>query len=88
MLKCVWKYFKIYEGQERMVASDEEDEAVNVVEWSELLDECLAEFDGFVGKLKEELSIASDRKEPKAKREKDLIKEDRFRRRIEEEVNI
>ena len=44
-----------------MVANDEDNEGVNVVEWHELLDEHLGRFDGFVGKLKEELSIASDR---------------------------
>ena len=52
-----------YEGQERMVSGDEDNEAVNVVEWYEFLDERLARFDWFVGKLKEELSIASDREE-------------------------
>ena len=45
-----------------MVAGDEED-AVNVGEWFEFLDEGLARFDGFVEKLREELSIASDREE-------------------------
>ena len=44
-----------------MVAGDEEDEAVNVREWCELPDERLARFDGFIGKFKEELSIASDK---------------------------
>ena len=44
-----------------MVANDEDNEAVNVGKQHELLDERLARFDGFVGKLKEELSIASDR---------------------------
>ena len=39
-----------YEGQEIMVAGDKEDEAVNVGEWCELLDERLARFDGFVEK--------------------------------------
>ena len=48
-----------------MVVGDEEDEAVNVGEWCELLDECLVRFDGFVRKLKEEISIASERKEIK-----------------------
>ena len=36
-----------YEGQERMVAGDQEDEAVNASEWCELLDESLARFAGF-----------------------------------------
>ena len=75
-----------YEGQERMVAGDEEDEAVNVGEWCELLDERLARFHGFVGKLKEELSIASEREEAEARRKEDLIQEERFRRKMEEEV--
>ena len=52
-----------YEEQEIMVAGDKEDEAVNVGEWCELLDERLARFDEFVGKSKEELSIASDKKQ-------------------------
>ena len=71
-----------------MVAGDKEDEAVNAGEWCELLDERLARFDGFVGKLKEGLSLASDREEAEARRKKHLIQEERFRRRIEEEVKI
>ena len=51
-----------------MVAGDKEDEVVNVWEWCELLDERLARFDGFVGKLKEELSLASDREEAEVRR--------------------
>ena len=58
--------------------------AVNVGEWCELLDEHLARFDGFVGKLKERLSIASDREEAEARQKEDLIQEERFRGRIEE----
>ena len=71
-----------------MVAGDKEDEPVNVGESCELLDEGLARFDGFVGKLKEEPSIASDREEVEARRKEDLIQEERFRRRMEEEVKI
>ena len=77
-----------YEEQEIMVTGDKEDEAVNVGEWCELLDERLARFDEFVGKLKGELSIASDREEAEARRKEDLIQEERFRRRMEEEVKI
>ena len=77
-----------YEGQEIMFAGDKEDEAVNVGKWSELLDERLARFDGFVGKLKEELFIVSDREEAEVRRKEDLIQEERFRRRMEEEVKI
>ena len=73
-----------YERQEIMVAGDKEDEAINVGEWCELLDERLARVDEFVVKLKEELSIASDREEAEARRKEDLIQEERFRRRIEE----
>ena len=69
-----------------MVGDYEKDEAVNVGKQCEFLDEGLARFDGFVGKLKEELSIASDREEAEARREEDLIQEERFRRRMEEEV--
>ena len=71
-----------------MVANDEDNEGVNVVEWHELLDERLGRFDGFVGKLKEELSIASDREEAEARRKEDLIQEERLGRRMEEEVKI
>ena len=46
-----------YEGQERMVADDEEDEAVNVGKWCELLDERLVRSDGFVAKLKNEFLL-------------------------------
>ena len=77
-----------YKGQEIMVAGDKEDEAANVGEWCELLNERLARFDRFVGKLKEELSIASDREEAEAERKEDLIQEERFRKRMEEEVKI
>ena len=71
-----------------MVAGDVEDEAVNVSEWCEVLDERLARFDEFVGNLKEELFIASEREEAEARRKEDLIQEERFRRRMEEEVKI
>ena len=52
-----------YERHERMVAGDEKDEAVNIGEWCELLNECLARFDWFNRKLKEEVSIASETEE-------------------------
>ena len=73
-----------HERQEIMVADDKEDEAVNIGQWCELLDKCLARFDGFVGKLKEELSIASDREEAETRQKEDLIQEERFRRRMQE----
>ena len=38
--------------------------------------------------MKEELSIASDREEAETRRKEDLIQEERFRRRIEEQVKI
>ena len=44
-----------------MVGGDEEDKAVNVGEWCELLYEPLARFDKCDGKLREKLSIASER---------------------------
>ena len=65
-----------HEGQEIMVADDKEDETVNVVQWCELLDKRLARFDGFVGKLKEEHSIASDREEAETRQKEDLIQEE------------
>ena len=65
-----------------MVAGDKEDEVVNVWEWCVLLDERLARFGGFVGKLKEELSLVSDREEAEARRKEDLIPEERFRRKM------
>ena len=76
-----------YEGQEKMVAGDEENKAVNVVKWYELLDKRLVGFDGIVVKLKEELSITSEREETKAKRKESLIQEERFMRTIGGEVN-
>ena len=69
-----------------MFGGDEEDEEINVGEWCELLDELLVRFDGSAEKLKEELSIASDREEVGTRRKEDLIKEERFRRRMEEDV--
>ena len=71
-----------------MVADYEKDKAVNVGEQCEFLDEGLARFDGFVGKLKDGLSIASDRQEEEAKLNEDLILEERFRRRMKEEVKV
>ena len=53
-----------------------------------MLDELLAIFDGLVGKLKEELSLASDREEAEARRKEDMIQKERLRRRMEEEVKI
>ena len=44
--------------------------------------------DGFVGKLKEELSIASNREEAEPRRKEDLIQEERLRKRMEKEVKI
>ena len=73
-----------HERQEIMVADDKEDEAINIDQWCELLGKCLARFDGFVGKLKEELSIASDRQEAETRQKEDLIQEERFRRRMQE----
>ena len=64
-----------------MVAVYEEDEAVNIGEQCEFLDGRLARFDEFVRKLKEELSITSDREEAEARRKEDFIQEKRFRRR-------
>ena len=77
-----------YEGHERIVTGDEENEALNVSEWCELLDEGLARFDGFIEKLKKDISIASDREEAETRWKEDLILEERFRRRMEEETKI
>ena len=52
-----------------------------------MLDERLARL-MFFGKFKKELSIASDREEAEARRKEDLIQEERFRRRMEEEMKI
>ena len=89
MLKRAWKCFQElkYEGQEIMVVGSKEDVAVNVGEWCELLDKHLARFDGFVGKLKEKLSITGDIEEAETRRKEDLI-EERFKRRMEEEVKM
>ena len=75
-----------YEEQERMIAGDEEDEAVSVGEWCEFLDERLARFDGFLGKLKEEISIVSEKEAAEERQKEDLIQEEKFRRRMEEQV--
>lgn len=83
----ILEYLK-YGGQEKMVADDEEEEVVNVSEWCELIDEPLARFDGFIGKLKKELSTASDKERVQARWKEDLIHEERFQKRIEEEMKI
>ena len=54
----------------------------------ELLDKRLARFDGFVGNLKKERSITSEREEAEARHKEDLIQEERFNRRMEEEMKI
>ena len=71
-----------------MIPGDEEDGAVNVVEWCELLDERLARFYGIVGKLEKEISIGSDREEAEARRKEDLVLGERFRRKMEKELKI
>ena len=76
-----------YERQERMVAGDEEDKAVNVGGQCELLNKCLARFHRFVGKLNQELSIASYREGAETRRKDDLIQEERFMR-MDEEMKI
>ena len=48
-----------------MVAGDEENEAENVGQSHELLDELFARFDVSVGKLQEQRSIAIDKQEEK-----------------------
>ena len=77
-----------YERQERMAAGDEEDKAVNVGGQCELLNKCLARFDRLVGKLNQELSIASYSEGAETRRKDDLIQEERFRRRMDEEMKI
>ena len=75
-MKRTWKYFKICWS----VAGDEEDDAANVGEWCELLDQRVPRFDGFVGKLKGELSIASNKEEAEARRKEDTIQKEMFYR--------
>ena len=89
-LKYVGKRLEIlqnlnYEGQERMVAGDKEDDSANVGEWCEKMDESLARFDGFVGKLKEELSIVSGRQEAEVRRKEDLLQEERMEEELKTE---
>ena len=67
-LKYVETYLKIlqdvkYEGQEKVVAGKENNEAVNYGEWCELLNDCLPRFDGFIRNLKKGLTIVSERDE-------------------------
>ena len=67
-----------------MVAGEGEEEVVNAGEWCELTDESLARFVGFVGKLKEELCIGSDRGDAEARWKEDSTQKERFWRRMEE----
>ena len=64
-----------------MVAGEVDNEAVNYGEWCELLNDSLPRFDGF---LKKGLTIVSERDEAEARQKKDLIQEERFRRRMED----
>ena len=89
-LKYVETYLKIlqdvkYEGQEKVVAGKENNEAVNYGKWCELLNDCLPRFDGFIRNLKKGLTIVSERDEAEARQKQDLIQEERFRRRMEDE---
>ena len=52
------------------------------------MDEHLTKFDGFVGKLKKEISVASDGEEPEARQKEDLIQKKSFGGRMEEEMKI
>ena len=75
---CLELFHKLkHEGQERMVTGYDENGSVNIGNWRDLLDELLARFDGFVGKLKGNIG----------KIEKSFDT-GRFRKRMEENVKI
>ena len=58
-----------YEGQDRMFAGYEE-EVVSIDKWCKLINKRLARFNGFAGKLKEELSIATGKGRSRGKTER------------------
>ena len=74
-----------YSGQEVLL---NEGEIENLEEWSSIMEEKVARFDDVVDRLKSAISNAEKKEEIKAKHEENIIQEEMFRRRMQEELKI
>ena len=60
----------------------------NLEEWSSIMEEEMAHFDDVVGRLNSAISNVEKKEEIKAKYEENIIQEEMFRRRMQEELKI
>ena len=60
----------------------------NLEEWSSIMEEKMARFDDVVDRLKSAISNVEKKEEIKAKHEENIIQEEMFRRRMQEELKI
>ena len=60
----------------------------NQEEWSSIMEEKMARFDDVVDRLKSAISNVEKKEEIKAKHEENIIQEEMFRRRMQEELKI
>ena len=74
-----------YSGQEILL---NEGEMENLEEWSSIMEEEMAHFDDVVGRLNSAISNVEKKEEIKAKYEENIIQEEMFRRRMQEELKI
>ena len=72
-----------YSAQELLL---DEDKIKNLERWSSVMEEKMALFDDIVDRLKSAISNVEKKEEAKAKYEENIIQEDIFRRRMQEEL--
>ena len=66
----------------------DEGEVVDLEEWSSVMKEKMTSFDDVVDRLKSAISNVEKKEEIKAKPEENIIQEEMFRRRMQEELKI
>ena len=74
-----------YSGQEVLL---NEGEMENLEDWSSVMEEKMARFDDVVHRLKSAISNVEKKEEIKVKHEENIIQEEMFRRRMQEELKI
>ena len=72
-----------YSAQELLL---DEDKIKNLERWSSVMEEKMALFDDVVDRLKSAISNVEKKEEAKAKYEENIIQEEIFRRRMQEEL--
>ena len=72
-----------YSAQELLL---DEDKIKNLERWSSVMEEKMALFDDVVDRLKSAISNVEKKEEAKAKNEENIIQEEIFRRRMQEEL--